>query len=206
VTGIYVSRKVDGEWGEPQGIVLEDPGNLALDGCPFVRDDVMWFCSARAGLTGVHWFTANFVDGAGRNWTNADFDPEYQVGELCVSSDGKELYFASSRPGGRGGLEIWVSKWVDGGWGEPMDVAPVNTVDGEGWPALSPAGDELWFSRNFGIWRSKRVNGAWQEPELIVSPLAGEPSVDAAGNLYFVHHFFVGDKIVESDIYVAYKK
>ncbi len=206
VTGIYLSTKVDGEWGRPQGIVLQDPGKLALDGCPFVDGDVMWFCSARAGYTGVHWFTAEYAHGAWRNWTNADFNPEYEVGELDISRDGTELYFASSRSGGRGGLDIWVSEWVDGGWSEPQNVAAVNSVDGEGWPAVNPEGDELWFSRNFGIWRSKRVNGAWQEPELVVSPLAGEPTIDAAGNVYFVHHFLVGDRLVEADIYVAYKK
>jgi hypothetical protein len=206
VTGIYVSKKTDGGWGEPQRVVLQDPGKLALDGCPFVHDDVMWFCSARTGYTGVHWFTAEFVDGAWRNWTNADFNPKYEVGELDISADGTELYFASSRAGGRGDLDIWVSKWIDGGWGEPVDVAVVNSVDAEGWPAVSPSGDELWFSRNYGIWRSKKVDGDWQEPELIISPLAGEPTIDAAGNVYFVHHFLVGDRLVEADIYVAYKK
>ena len=50
------------------------------------------------------------------------------------------------------------------------------------------------------------VNGAWQTPDLVVSPLAGEPSIDAQGNLYFVHHYYVADQMVEADIYVAYKK
>jgi hypothetical protein len=206
VTGIYVSKKVDGSWAEPQGIVLQDPGKLALDGCPFVQGDVMWFCSARVGYTGVHWFTADYVSGAWRNWRNADFSPDYEVGELEFSQDRTELYFASSRPGGRGGLDIWLSRWIDGGWGEPVNVAPVNSVDGEGWPALNPSGDELWFSRNYGIWRSRRVEGEWKEPELILSPLAGEPTIDSAGNVYFVHHFLVGDRLSDADIYIAYKK
>lgn len=206
VTGIYSSARTDGAWGQPRGIVLQDPDKLALDGCPFVHGDVMWFCSARTGYTGVHWFTAEYGSGGWRNWTNADFDPEYAVGELDISGDGTELYFASSRAGGRGGLDIWVSEWVDGEWAEPQDIAAVNSVDEEGWPAVSPDGLELWFSRNYSIWRSKRAKGEWQQPELIVSPLAGEPTIDAAGNVYFVHHFLVGDQLVEADIYVAYKK
>jgi hypothetical protein len=36
--------------------------------------------------------------------------------------------------------------------------------------------------------------------------MAGEPSIDEEGNVYFVHHFFDGDKMIEADIYVAYKK
>ena len=82
----------------------------------------------------------------------------------------------------------------------------MNTSDPEGWPALSPGGDELWFSRNYSIWRSTRADGAWREGERIVSSLAGEPSVDAAGNLYFVHHYRMDGQLIEADIYVAYRK
>jgi hypothetical protein len=85
-------------------------------------------------------------------------------------------------------------------------VAAVNTQDAEGWPALRPDGKELWFTRNFGLWRSKSVGGEWQPPELILSPLAGEASLDEAGNVYFVHHFYKDDQMLEADIYVAYKK
>ena len=206
VTGVYRSVKVNGEWAEPERVILQDPGKLALDGCEFVLVDTMWFCSAREGYDGIHWFTAHLGDGAWQNWENADFDPAYQVGELHISSDGNELYYHSERPGGKGGLDIWMSKKVNGEWQEPVNVAAVNTPDGEGWPALNPQGDELWFHRNFGIWRSKKVNGEWQEPELIISDLAGEPSIDRDGNVYFVHHFFEGDKMIEADLYVAYKK
>jgi len=206
VTGLYVSQKHDGLWGRPERIMLQDPGKLAMDGCGFVQGNVIWFCSAREGYTGIHWFTAEFQNGKWGNWQNADFDPEYQVGELHISSDGRELYFASQKPGGKGGLDIWVSELVDGKWGQPVDIAAVNTSDAEGWPALNPAGDELWLTRNSGVWRSKRVGGEWREPELILSPLAGEASLDAQGNVYFVHHYYVNGKMIEADIYVAYRK
>ena len=41
---------------------------------------------------------------------------------------------------------------------------------------------------------------------LIVSQFAGEPTLDDAGNLYFVHHYFEHGQMIEADIYVAYKK
>jgi len=206
VTGCYVSQKHDGVWGKPERIILQDPGKLAMDGCEFVQGNIMWFCSSREGYTGVHWFTAEYKDGNWQNWKNADFNPEYQVGELHFSRDGSELYFGSEKPGGKGGLDIWVSKLVDGAWREPINIAAVNTPDNEGWPALNSTEDELWITRNWGVWRSKRVNGEWQEAGLIVSPLAGEASVDNEGNLYFVHHYYVDGKMIEADIYVAYKK
>jgi len=206
VTGIYVSTKVNGEWGEPERVVLQDKMKLALDGCEFVLGERMWFCSTREGYEGVNWFTADYRNGKWQNVQIADFNPEYKVGELHITADGNELYFASDRPGGKGKLDIWVSNKVDGAWQEPANVANVNTADSEGWPAISPDGNELWITRNYGIWRSVKVNGEWQTPEQIVSPLAGEATVDETGNLYFVHHFYNGEKMVEADIYVAYKK
>ncbi len=206
VTGIYMSHYENGEWARPERVILQDPGKLAGDGCEFVQGNVMWFCSVREGYTGLHWFTAEFQNGILQNWQIADFNPEFQVGEFHISTDGTELYFASERPGGKGELDIWVSKLANDVWQEPANVTAVNTIHSEGWPALNPAADELWFTRDYGIWRSKRVNGEWQEAELIVSPLAGEPSIDSAGNLYFVHHFYVDDTLIEADIYVAYKR
>jgi hypothetical protein len=205
VTGIYVSNKIKGEWSKPERIILQDPGKLAMDGCEFVSGEIMWFCTAREGYTGIHWFTAEYQNGRWQNWRIADL-PDYKVGELHFTSDGAQLYFHSDRSGGKGQLDIWVSNKSHGEWQEPINVATVNSVDSEGWPAISPDGNELWFTRNYGVWRSKKVNGEWQEAIQIVSSLAGEPSIDNAGNLYFVHHFFRDDRMVEADIYVAYKK
>lgn len=50
MTGIYVSKKVNGTWTAAERVVLQDSGKLALDGAAFVKDGVMWFASAREGL------------------------------------------------------------------------------------------------------------------------------------------------------------
>ena len=126
---------------------------------------MIWFCSARDGYTGLHWFTSEYTSGRWTNWQIADFAAEYEVGELHISDDGSELYFHSGRSGGMGELDIWVSK-NSGGEGQlPVNITAVNTVGSVGWPALSPDGKELWFSRNYGIWRSKSVDNEWQVPE-----------------------------------------
>jgi hypothetical protein len=52
-----------------------------------------------------------------------------------------------------------------------------------------------------------RSGGGWSEPELIVSQFAGEPTLDDAENLYFVHHFFSATgQMLKADIYVAYRR
>jgi len=206
VTGIYVAIMENGTWSNPKRVVLQDKGKLALDGAEFVLGNTMWFASAREGYTGVHWFTAEFQNGKWSNWKNADFNPAYNVGELHITSNGTELYFHAERDGGKGGLDVWVSKKENNEWHEPENVAAVNTPGDEGWPFVNTDGTELWISREYGLWRSKKVAGLWTEPELVISPLAGECSLDAKGNIYFTHHFYKDDTMIEADIYVAYRK
>ena len=213
VTGIYVSQRTDGGWSQPQRVQLQAPDKLALDGCPTLAGDTLWFCSAREGYTGVHHFTAERdAQGRWRKWTDAGdtLNQEYQAGELHISSDGSELYFHAHRVGGKGGYDIWVSRAENGDWGYPQNVAVVNSDEDEGWPCLSAAGDELWFTRTVqgapAIYRSQRVAGQWQPPEMVISQLAGEPSLDEQGNLYFVHHYFSDGQMVEADIYLARRK
>jgi ribosomal protein L24E len=134
----------------------------------------------------------------------------YEVGEMHITADGSELYFHSSRAGGKGQLDIWVTRNVGGAWQEPENIAIVNSADTDGWPYVSSDGNALWFTRFYqgspAIFRSKKVDGVWAEPELIVSQFAGEPTLDDAGNLYFVHHYYKDGVMIEADIYVAYKK
>jgi hypothetical protein len=91
VTGIYVSKKVGDTWQEPERVILQDSGKLALDGGAFVQGNTMYFCSAREGYTGLHWFKAEYVNGKWRSWVNADSElktQEYSVEELHITSNG----------------------------------------------------------------------------------------------------------------------
>ena len=209
VTGIYVFKKEGDYWSAAERIMLQKPGKQALDGCEFVQNDFMLFCTVREGYTGIHWFTAEFKDGQWQNWTEANFNPAYQVGELHITADGSELYFHSDRVGGKGGYDVWVSRNLNGEWQAPVNVDVVNTEHTDGWPFVSPDGTELWFTRGPGapeLWRSRRVNGLWQAPEKMFAPFAGEVSMDNEGNVYFTHHFYKDDVMLEADIYFARRK
>lgn len=212
VTGIYASRKVGSTWTKPERVVLQDPGKLALDGCEFVQRTTMWFCSAREGYTGMNMFTAELRDGKWGNWQYAGdtLNKEYGLGEMHITADGKEMYFHSSRAGGKGELDIWISRNVGGSWQKPQNVQAVNSPDNEGWPFVTQDGAQLWFTRTYrgspAIFKSDKVNGIWQEPELIISQFAGEPSLDNLGNVYFTHHFYRDNAMLEADIYVATRK
>jgi hypothetical protein len=82
----------------------------------------------------------------------------------AISKDGLSLYFASTRAGGFGEYDIWVSHRdsLDACWGAPVNLgSPINTSAREFAPNLSPDGHWLFF-------HSKRQpgscgNGAVQE-------------------------------------------
>ena len=157
-------------------------------------------------------WTAELKDGRWANWENVGkkLNADYEIGELHITADGNEMYFHSSRTGGKGNLDIWVTRKLNGEWQEPENVEVINTPENEGWPFITQDGSELWFLRTYmgspGIFRSKKINGGWGEPELIISQFAAEPSLDSAGNVYFTHHFYKDGKMIEADIYVAYRK
>ncbi len=86
--------------------------DTSLDGCAFVQENTIWFCSVRKGYTSVNWFTAEKQNGTFKAWHYAGdaFPQSYEVGELHITPDGKEVYFHSSREGGLGGYDIWVTR------------------------------------------------------------------------------------------------
>ncbi|MFH0837721.1 MAG: hypothetical protein V1880_00440 [Patescibacteria group bacterium] len=208
VTGIYVSKYSDGAWQEAERVILQNPGKLALDGCEFVQYDTMLFCTAREGYTGLHWFSAKRKNDQWTSWKNADFDQEFEVGELHIHDN--ELYYHSSKEGGKGGTDIWMLTNIDGRWQDPVNVEAVNSEVDDGYPFITADGQEMWINRWYmgtpAVFRSKKIDGQWSKPELTISQFAGEPTLDEEGNIYFVHHYYKNGQMIEADIYVAEKK
>lgn len=67
----------------------------------------------------------------------------------CITADGLSLYFSSDRPGGHGGLDLWVTtrKTKGAPWGEPVNLGPtINSAAGEHAPSISTDELELYFT------------------------------------------------------------
>ncbi len=62
----------------------------------------------------------------------------YSVGDPCISSSGKRLYFSSGIPGGQGGQDLYYSDLAeDGTWKTPVNLgAKVNSAGEERYPTL----------------------------------------------------------------------
>ncbi|MFN8255790.1 MAG: hypothetical protein U0W24_08895 [Bacteroidales bacterium] len=72
----------------------------------------------------------------------------YREEGACISKNQDTLYFASDRPGGLGGFDIYFSlRLPDGNWGPPINMGqPVNTAFDENYPNLSQNGRKLYFA------------------------------------------------------------
>lgn len=99
----------------------------------------------------------------------------------ALSPDGQTLIFASDRPGGKGGIDLWRCTLEGGEWSAPENLgAPINTEADEDYPSFSPDGKTLYFSSNssksmggFDIFWSK-VNKAtenYDEPQNLGYPI-----------------------------------
>ena len=74
--------------------------------------------------------------------------PEQWDSQPCISANGDKIIFASNRPGGMGGLDLWTIELLPTGeWGEPVNLGPkVNTSSHEKSPFLHADGRTLYFS------------------------------------------------------------
>jgi hypothetical protein len=124
-----------------------------------------------------------------------------------VSSDGLELYFNSSRPGGLGGLDIFVSKRAtrQDPWGDPVNLGPiVNSTVHDRVPRLSSDGLLLLFQCDrpggFGdldLWMTRRIShSAPWEPVVNLGPIINSSETDCqaclapdGSALYFARDF-----------------
>ena len=89
------------------------------------------------------------------------------------------LYFASDRPGGEGGLDIWVSN-ITGmeSFADPVNVGVVNTAYDEMTPFFHKNSQVLYFSSDgyqslggLDIYRSVKENSSYSKPENLGAPV-----------------------------------
>lgn len=91
--------------------------------------------------------------------------PAYE-GMPCLSADNRMLYYASDRPGGYGGLDIWMSEFKSGLWQDPVNLGPgINTPGNETAPFLHIDNNTLYFSSEghtgmggADLYYSRRIN------------------------------------------------
>ena len=123
----------------------------------------------------------------------------YQEAFACISPDGLELYFsgreeALARPGGCGGVDLWVTRRATKSdpWEEPVNLGPtVNSAANDSIPTISADGLLLFFySRRPGgygfvdLWVTRRAarDAPWTTP-VNLGPVVNTPVVEECARL-----------------------
>jgi hypothetical protein len=99
-------------------------------------------------------------------------------GAVALSPSGDFLYFASNRPGGQGGFDLYRSRLTDGLPGPPEPLGPqINSPLDELDPALASNGFQLYLARGGGEGRES-IQAAWSR-EVFLERERGEPYLSA---------------------------
>ncbi len=181
----YYSQKINGEWRKGEPIFAlnthenEGAHNVSADGKMIVFTD----CGGRSGYGKCDIFYSEKKNG---QWTpakniGATINSSSWESQPSLSADGREIYFASNRPGGFGESDIWVSRRkVNGSWGEPVNLGnKINSSGVERSPFIHPDGQTMFYSSTglpgmgsddlFVV--RKQGDGSWGEPKNLGFPI-----------------------------------
>lgn len=183
---LYESEFSDGVWG--RGRPVKDLNTRKDEGMStFVRDGRRLFYTV-CGREGVHggcdiWQVEMDKDRAVTSVAPLEgyANSEGWESQAAISCDGQTLYFASNRPGGVGGTDLYVcERQPDGKWGNAVNLGTnVNSKLDEEAPFITNDGQTLYFSSNghpgmgdqdiFMSWKDK--NGRWSVPVNLGPPV-----------------------------------
>ena len=178
---VMFSRLVNGKWTPPVNITPE----LQSDGDFYISclsaDGKLLFLSKDDHINSDIYVSSY----DGNSWSktvklNKNINTKYWESHGFISEDGNQLIFASDRPGGFGGLDLYISHKVNGDWGPAVNLGPeINTQFNEDRPFLINNGKTLFFSsqghENMGgydLFRSDlQSNGLWSKPKNLGYPI-----------------------------------
>ncbi len=181
----YISKYINGAWtyARNMGSDLNSPQQ---DGAMSITNlgNEMYFASNRSGGFGsVDIYYSKRKNGRWSVPENLGPTVNSVAWETqpSISADGKTLYFVSTRPGGFGGSDLWMTiKDAKGKWTKPINLGPsFNTKYEEQTPFIHSDGQTLYFS-SFGhpgmgsadiFYCRKDSTGKWSEPVNLGYPI-----------------------------------
>lgn len=186
----YAVKKVNGEWQAPTS--LTSINTDSNEGAQALSADGNWMFFTACGRPDSYgscdlYFSRRIASG----WSKpinvgAPINTSGWESQPCFSADGQTLYFVSSRPGGKGGRDIWCSQITgfrtDGlpRFSMPKNLGDsINTRGNESTPFLHADGRTLYFSSDghpgLGgediFYSQLNDSGVWSRPKNIGYPI-----------------------------------
>ncbi len=189
---IFQSNKVGAQFDnpEPLGDDINSLGHDACIGISFNGNLLLLFKSTAKNGGDIYTSKRN-----GEGWEkpiplDANINTKAWEGSASITADMQTLYFASERPGGFGGRDIYRSaRNANGTWGVAQNLGKgVNTALNDDAPFIHPDGVTLYFSSEghnsiggYDIYRTNWIDNNFTTPENI-----GMPINTAGDDIYFV--------------------
>jgi outer membrane protein OmpA-like peptidoglycan-associated protein/tetratricopeptide (TPR) repeat protein len=181
----FVSLRKDGKW--ETAIPLEGKINTGYkEGGQQISPDGEWMVfTGKDYPEGFGSFDIYIAYLTNNGWSErqnlgAAINTEYWESAPCLSPDKKYLYFASDRPGGYGGSDIYVStRMANGKWSLPQNLgSTINTGGDESCPFIHADNETLYFNSNghegFGgtdLFLSKKSTNGFLIPQNLGFPI-----------------------------------
>lgn len=182
----YETEKNSANWNKSKALVGNINTNMN-EGAQNISQDGQWLiftgCNFPEGFGSCDLYISYLTpDG----WSTAEnlgrtINTEFWESAPSLSPDKRDLYFASKRPDGFGGSDIYVShRLANGRWGDPENLGPtINTVGDEGTPFVHADNQTLYFTSNghpgYGgddlFVSRKGQDGKWGAPENLGYPI-----------------------------------
>ncbi len=178
VEEIYITFRKEGNWGEPKKIEISTNDNVGTAGIsPDGQQMLVFIGSGNKGniflmtKDGDKWNQPASIQGLNSNSLEST---------ASITPDSKKIYFASNRPGGFGGMDIYVAeKLASGNWGNIQNIGPeINTKYDEDAPFIHPDMKTLYFTSNGeasmggrDIFKAVKAKGKWGAPENMGYPI-----------------------------------
>ena len=187
VEQIMLVKKEGSSWSSPQQLKINN-FNAGTAGMSADGQNMLVYLQDNTGgnlymlqRKGDSWGSPQEIKG--------DINSRYRETTASITPNGKTIYFASNRPGGFGGLDIYKSELqANGTWGRAVNLGPtINSDADEDGPFIHPDGRTLYFTSNGkgsiggnDVFKSYVVAGKWSKPENL-----GYPINTAANESYF---------------------
>jgi hypothetical protein len=162
------------------------------------------------------WNTAQKIDEVAGN--HPGLNTPAMDGCPIQSPDGLSLYMASTRPGGHGGIDIWMASRPseEDPWGAPVDLSePINSASDDFCPTPVHKKGLFFVSRRViagvtcglgDIYFSHRVAAEWSEPQhFACAPEGPNSALDEQGPSYVQGrlYFSSSSAAVPGDLFVS---
>lgn len=177
---IQISYNKSGTWSEPVVVPVASQYNVGTAGISADGQKMLIFMGGAVDPGNIF-----VINKTGESWSSPSIlantlNGKYLESTASITPDGKTIYFASDRLGGKGGLDIYkIELQSNGAWSQPVNLgAPINTPENEDAPYIHPDKKTIFFTSDGhntmggrDIFFSKLVNNKWTRPENMGYPI-----------------------------------